>query len=133
MTLWRSSLTNQIALELDWRDRFYLEQRFGAWASTAQRTLGLLDGNFFYPANCLWIAYLLLQYTPRERRVGLAQRSAIELLAPSLSPVPFDPEPILTRARRRFRLTCLVAKRAVLMIPVPDPFKPTGGNETALT
>ena len=133
MTTWRRSLTDQIPLDLDWRDRFYLEQRFGAWASTVQRTLDVLDGTFFYPANCLWIAHLLLQYSPRERRMGFAQRSAIGLLAPQLAQFPFNPEPIGTRLKRRLAYTCLVTKRAVLMMSVPNPFKSSTRKEIAPT
>lgn len=131
MTIWQRSLSEAVALDLDWRDRFYLEQRFGAWASTVQRTLDVLDGSFFYPANCLWIAHLLLQYTPRERRMGFAQRSAIELLAPPLADFPFNPEPVTTRVRKRMALAFLVTKRALLLTPVPNPFKSAAGNETA--
>ena len=133
ITTWQRSLTDPIPLDLDWRDRFYLEQRFGAWASTVQRTLDVLDGTFFYPANCLWIAHLLLQYSPRERRMGFAQRSAIGLLAPPLAQMPFNPEPIGTRFKRRLALTYLVTKRAILMMPVPNPFKSGAGKETAST
>ena len=133
MTIWQRSLTDPIPLDLDWRDRFYLEQRFGAWASTVQRTLDVLDGTFFYPANCLWIAHLMLQYSPRERRMGYAQRSAISLLAPPLAQMPFNPEPIGTRIKRRLALTCLVTKRTILMMPVPNPFKSNAGKETAPT
>jgi hypothetical protein len=98
-----------------------------------QRTLDVLDGTFFYPANCLWIAHLLLQYGARERRMGFAQRAAIDLLAPPLARVPFNPEPLATRVRRQFAYTCLVTRRAVLGTSVPNPFKTTTGNETAPT
>jgi hypothetical protein len=131
MTEWQRSLTDPIPLDLDWRDRFYLEQRFGAWAATVQRTMDVMDGHFFYPANCLWIAHLLLQYSPRERRMGFAQRSAIELLAPPLAEFPFNPEPVGTRVKKRLRMAYTVTKHALLMMPIPSPFKPTTGNETA--
>jgi hypothetical protein len=98
-----------------------------------QRTLDVLDGTFFYPANCLWIAHLLLQHSPRERRMGFAQRSAIGLLAPPLVQMPFNPEPIGTRLKRQFRYTCLVTRRAMLMMSVPNPFKSNTSNETAPT
>ena len=133
LAVWRRSLSDQIALDLDWRDRFYLEQRFGAWASTVQRTLDVLDGSFFYPANCLWIAYLLLQYSPRERRMGFAQRAAIQLLAPPLADLPFNPEPVATRVRKQLAMAYLVTKRAVLLTPVANPFKSSASNETAPT
>ncbi len=133
MTAWQGSLADPVALDLDWRDRFYLEQRFGAWASTVQRTLDVLDGHFFYPANCLWIGHLLLQYSPRERRMGFAQRSAIQVLAPPLTELPFNPEPVRTRVRKKLAMAYLLTKRAVLLMPVPNPFKSTTGNETAPT
>ena len=133
MAAWEQSLSDPVALDLDWRDRFYLEQRLGAWASTVQRTLDVLDGNFFYPANCLWVAHLMLQYSPKERRAGLAQRAAIRLLAPPLAELPYNPEPAAIRIRRTLAMACLVAKRAVLLSPVPNPFTSIAGNDTAQT
>ena len=124
MEMWRRSLSDPIALDLDWRDRFYLEQRFGAWASTVQRTLDVLDGNFFYPANCLWLDHLMLQFSPSERRAGYAQRASIGLLAPSLLEFPFNPEPATTRIKRKLAMTYLITKRAVLLTPVPNPSSP---------
>ncbi|HET6158234.1 MAG TPA: hypothetical protein VFE34_07825 [Dongiaceae bacterium] len=133
MTAWERSLSDPIALDLDWRDRFYLEQRFGAWASTVQRTLDILDGSFFYPANCLWVAHQLLQYSPHERRAGMAQRAVIQVLAPPLATLPFNPMPIATRVKRTLAMAYLTAKRAILLTPVPKPFKPTDANEIAST
>jgi hypothetical protein len=133
MTTWQRSLSDPIALNLDWRDRFYLEQRFGSWASTVQRTLDVLDGSCFYPANCLWIAHLLLQYSPHERRMGFAQRASIRILAPRLAELPFNPESVRARIGKRLAMAYLVTKRTVLMTPVPNPFKSTTGNETAPT
>src|SRR5207249_1830765 len=122
MAVWRQSLADPIPLDLDWRDRFYFEQRLGAWASTVQRTLDVLDGSFFYPANCLWVAHVLLQYSPQERREGLAQRSAIRLLAPSLAEFPFNPLPVAARVKRQLAMGYLTVKRAVLLSRVPSPF-----------
>jgi hypothetical protein len=133
MAVWRQSLADPIPLDLDWRDRFYFEQRLGAWASTVQRTLDVLDGSFFYPANCLWVAHVLLQYSPQERREGLAQRSAIRLLAPSLAEFPFNPLPVAARVKRQLAMGYLTVKRAVLLSRVPSPFKPGATNETAPT
>ena len=133
MTSWQQSLSDPIALDLDWRDRFYLEQRLGAWASTVQRTLDVLDGSFFYPANCLWVAHLMLQYSPSERRAGLAQRGAILLLAPPLAEFPYNPEPAAIRAKKALAMACLVAKRAVLLSRIPNPFTSIAGNDTAPT
>jgi hypothetical protein len=133
VTSWEQSLSDPIALDLDWRDRFYLEQRLGAWASTVQRTLDVLDGSFFYPANCLWIAHLMLQYSPRERRAGFAQRAAIQLLAPPLAELPYNPVPLVTRIKRQLALAGLLARRAVLLTRIPNPFKSNTGNEIAPT
>jgi hypothetical protein len=133
MGAWRQSLADPVPLDLDWRDRFYLEQRLGAWASTVQRTLDVLDGSFFYPANCLWIGHVLLQYSPHERRAGVAQRSAIKLLAPPLAELPFNPLPVRKRLERSLRRGYLTVKRTFLLSRVPNPFKPSATNETAPT
>jgi hypothetical protein len=96
---WLDSLSEPIPLELDWRDRFFLEQRLGSWTCNVLRRQDLLDGIYFNPANCLWISYLLLQPGPAQRAQGLLQRQAIRLLAPHLMELPINPEPISKRVK----------------------------------
>ena len=132
MAMWKRSLGDPIALDLDWRDRFYFEQRVGAWVSTVQRIFDVLDGSFFYPANCLWIAHLLLQYSPQQRHAGYAQRSAIELLAPQLAGFPYNPLPLPAQLAKKFASARLSAQRTLLFSRIPNPFKPNGAKQQAV-
>jgi hypothetical protein len=100
---WIGSLSEPVPLTLDWRDRFFLEQRLGAWASAVQRTLDILDGTYFYPGNCLWLFHLLLQPEPAARKRGALQREAIRILEPRLADVPINPTSIPAQLRKAVR------------------------------
>jgi hypothetical protein len=100
---WIDSLSDHVPLALDWRDRFYLDQRLGSWNSAVQRASDVFNSTFFYPGNCLSIFNLLLQSDPARRKEGFAQREVIRLLAPHLPKIPFNPKPILRRLRETAR------------------------------
>jgi hypothetical protein len=82
---------------MDWRDRFYLEQRLGSWNAIVQQGYDVFGSTFFYPGNCLRLFDLLLRHEPARREEGLAQREAIRLLAPGLLKVPINPTPLPKR------------------------------------
>jgi hypothetical protein len=100
---WTASLSEPMPLALDWRDRFYLEQRLGSWHSNVARLPDLLESTRFYPANCLWMFHLLQQATPAQREQGVAQREAIGILAPHLLQFPVNPRPLSERLRQGAR------------------------------
>jgi hypothetical protein len=100
---WIASLSEPVPLALDWRDRFYLEQRLGSWHSNVARQPDLLDSARFYPANSLWMFRLLLQPSPEQREQGFAQREAIRILAPRLLRLPVNPRPLSERLRQGAR------------------------------
>jgi hypothetical protein len=100
---WIESQSEPLPLALDWRDRFYLEQRLAGWASNTQRLSDLFESTFFYPANCLRIFELLLQFEPQERAEGFAQKSVIALLAPRLREIPINPESISEKFKAAVR------------------------------
>jgi hypothetical protein len=102
LQVWLHSLTDPVPLQLDWRDRFYLEQRLGAWGSVVQRTLDILDGTFFYPGNCLWVFHLLLQHEPKKRRAGFAQKGAIPCWSHACWNSPSTPCPSRPGSGSRF-------------------------------
>lgn len=95
---WIASLSEPLPIALDWRNRFYLEQRLGAWASGVQRTLDILDGTYFYPGNCLWLFYLM-QRDPAEQKEGALQKEAIRILEPRLADLPINPTSLSDRLR----------------------------------
>ena len=89
--LWIDSLSDQVPLAMDWRDRFYLEQCLASWNSNVQRVNDFVDSTGFSPANCLWIIHLLLQAEPQQRLAGTLQREAIRQMAPRLLDFPVNP------------------------------------------
>jgi hypothetical protein len=97
---WIDSLSDAVPLAADWRDRFYLDQRLGAWNCNVQRGNDFVEIATFNPANCLWIFYLLLQPDPVKRRDGVAQREAIHILEPRLMRFPINPLPMSERIKR---------------------------------
>lgn len=97
MQAWTESLSDPVPLALDWRDRFYLDQRLGAWNATVQRSGDLVASTAFTPANCLWVFHLLLQPDTAKRLRGVAQREAIRILAPRLLKLPINPVPLPDR------------------------------------
>jgi hypothetical protein len=100
---WIDSLPDPLPLALDWRDRFYLEQRCGGWNSITQAFWDTLDGTTFYPGNCLWMTHLFLRFSPEKRKQGFPQREAIRLLAPELLDIPINPKPSSIRLRETVR------------------------------
>lgn len=100
---WIDSLSDPLPLALDWRDRFYLEQRNGGWNSTTQAFWDMHDGTAFYPGNCLWVSHLFLLFSPEKRKQGFPQREAIRLLVPELLEFPINPKPISDRLRASVR------------------------------
>jgi hypothetical protein len=120
---WITSLSDPVPLEMDWRDRFYLEQRLGSWNAAVQQGYDVFGSTFFYPGNCLRIFDLLLRHDPARREEGFAQRGAIRLLAPQLLKVPINPEPILTRLKQTVRdfLGPRVVQALKSLVPRPAP------------
>lgn len=100
---WIGSLADPVPLALDWRDRFYLDQRLGGWNSSWQRLWDVFDGTAFYPANCLRVFDLLLRFDPEKRKAGFAQREAIRRLAPELLKFPVNPNPVSKRLKATIR------------------------------
>jgi hypothetical protein len=100
---WIDSLQDPLPLPLDWRDRFYLEQRNGGWNSTTQAFWDMYDGTAFYPGNCLWLTHLFMRFSPEKRKQGFPQREAIRLLAPELLEFPINPKPLSTMLRENIR------------------------------
>jgi hypothetical protein len=97
---WIDSLADRVPVAQDWRDRFYLDQRLGSWASAVHRGGDLFESTVFTPGNCLWIFHLLLQASPEQRLQGAMQREAIQRLAPRLMSIPINPDPLPDRIKQ---------------------------------
>jgi hypothetical protein len=90
---WLEGLSDALPLRLEWRDRFYLEQRLAGWHAANQHVWDLVAGSPFFPSNCLWLFHLMLQFDPEKRKQGFAQREAIRRMAPQLAGYPFNSLP----------------------------------------
>ncbi len=77
--------------EMDWRDRFYLEQRLGGWRSSVAQALDLANGTEFFAANPHLYYGCVLQ-VPADKRVASQHHvDLIARMAPELKAFPFNP------------------------------------------
>ena len=82
---------------LDWRDRFYLEQRVAGWAAATMQGADLLDHQQLHIANARTFFDLVLQVPPDLRRRSQHHVDLIQRLAPALAVFPFNPPAPLHR------------------------------------
>jgi hypothetical protein len=89
---------------LDWRDRFYLEQRLGGWLAAIDQGLDLAGVNKIHLASCTAFIAEGLSLPYAMRRAGVPHDELIRRMAPALSTFPVNPPgPPLERARHRVR------------------------------
>ncbi|HWR26761.1 MAG TPA: hypothetical protein VN316_02680 [candidate division Zixibacteria bacterium] len=92
--------------ELDWRDRFYLEQRLSGWLSSMEQSLDLIDADRLYIANSHYYFAHVFRIPEEKRRVSQHHIDLIARMAPELMEFPFNPVgPILQRISRRILIT----------------------------
>ena len=76
---------------LDWRDRFYIEQREAGWMSSKEQVYDMAPLERFPLLNAAR-TYALLLSLPEEQRLGsVVQSAVITRLAPELMTHPFNP------------------------------------------
>ncbi|MEP6596347.1 MAG: hypothetical protein ABJA71_10395 [Ginsengibacter sp.] len=87
---------------LDWRDRYYLEQRVAGWLSSIEQSLDLTDTERFYVVNSFDIMSLLLSIPLEKRRTAEYVIDLIHIMFPDLPQLPFNPpDPTLRRLRKK--------------------------------
>lgn len=87
---------------MDWRDRFYLEQRLAGWASSVEQALDLVDGDVFHAANSQSYYANVLQVPEEKRCRSLHQEDLIRRMAPELLKFEFNrPDPSYRRVIRK--------------------------------
>lgn len=91
MTEWLTWVQQHPQKNLDWRDRFFLEQRQAGWLSSKEQVYDLTDLMRFPILNAAR-TYSLLLSIPEAKRLGsLVQVALIEQLVPELLQYPFNP------------------------------------------
>lgn len=78
---------------LDWRDRFYLEQRVGGWLSAIEQSLDLRGTERFYIINSHEIISLFYSIPEAKRRTSQAHIDLIERMVPALLQYAFNTRP----------------------------------------
>jgi hypothetical protein len=101
---WAEWATTTSQPGVDWRDRFYLEQRLAGWLSSLEQGLDLVGYTRVHVANCHDVASLLM-HLAAERRLGNRHHvDLIERTAPGLLQYPFNPpDSRVTKLAKRLR------------------------------
>jgi hypothetical protein len=76
---------------LDWRDRFYIEQRLSGWQSSKEQVYDMVPLERFHPINSARCYALLLEIDESIRHARRHQRDLVEQLCPALAGYPWNP------------------------------------------
>jgi len=89
---------------LDWRDRFYIEQRSAGWLAAIGQARDLSASTKVHVASCAAYLAETLALPIDVRRAGHHHGALVRRLAPELAAFPFNPPPSLAaRLQRRVR------------------------------
>lgn len=91
LAAWRSWVEKTPDPDVDWRDRFYHEQRLAGWLSAIEQSLDLLPIEHIHPMNSSHAFGLLLSVPPRDRIKGALQADMIRTMAPEFLSIPINP------------------------------------------
>jgi len=88
---------------LDWRDRYYLEQRVAGWLSSVEQSLDLTGAERYYLVNCHDIMSLLLSFPVEIRKSDKHFTDLINKMYPDIPQFPFNPpDSALKKLQRKF-------------------------------
>lgn len=77
---------------VDYRDRFYIEQRVNGWVSAIEQSMDINDFTSFQIANCSELISILLSATDEERNTLALSLEPIRLMEPGLLNYPINPK-----------------------------------------
>jgi len=77
--------------ELDWRDRFYIEQRLGGWQSAREQSMDIIPVDLLHPMNSSHAHALSLSVPVEKRAKGQHQIDLVRRMAPQLLEYPLNP------------------------------------------
>jgi hypothetical protein len=88
---WESHYSRVFQEQVDWRDKFYLEQRVSGWASALQQGLDLVQGERVHLINSQRLICAMLSL-PAEARAGKRfVTTLVDRMAPDLNGIPYNP------------------------------------------
>jgi len=98
---WRAWTEQTPHPEIDWRDRFYIEQRVGVWASSIEQAMDLSPCNRVYLSDSGRYMSSVLQIPEHIRQDSAHQVELIRRMAPGLLAYPINPrDPFIRRIPR---------------------------------
>jgi hypothetical protein len=101
---WATWLHETLHETLDWRERFYIEQRLAGWLGAIGQGTDLACVPRVHVANCTAYLAETLAIEPALRRAGRHQDDLTARLAPVLAELPVNPPgPLQERLRARAR------------------------------
>lgn len=104
---WAQWMDDHPVENLDWRDRFFLEQRMAGWQSAKEQLYDMQPHERFIPINCAR-TYALVLSIPQERRVTFGHHAeVIRRLTPQIGDDPFNPPDSYFGLGRAWRLRLL--------------------------
>lgn len=77
--------------DLDWRDRFYIEQRLGGWQCAREQSMDLIPADLLHPMNSHYAHALSLSVPVEKRAKGQHQIDLVKRMAPQLLELPVNP------------------------------------------
>ncbi len=111
---WRAWTEVTEHTEIDWRDRFYIEQRLGTWASSIEQALDLSPCTRVLLSSCGRYMSSVLQIPEHLRQDSAHQVELIRRMAPHLLAYPFNPKtPLIHRTPRAMRKRSRSLLRAI--------------------
>jgi hypothetical protein len=124
---WRAWTLKNPSEEMDWRDRFYLEQRVaGCWGATEQ-LLDLIKAERFLIANSQVYLSTALQVPAEKRLVKGHHLDLIDRMAPGLSRFPINARDHLVR-----RVLRRAALRVEMYMHKTNDIREVGGASEAI-
>jgi hypothetical protein len=87
---WTTWIERNPIENLDWRDRFYYEQRLAGWCSAHMQSNDLVGTEVLVPTNAHSILSLLLSVGLEKRRAGEHQLDLIRRMSPQLLELPVN-------------------------------------------
>lgn len=88
---WLEWVNKTPEIRLDWRDRYYIEQRLAGWLSCTEQALDIVNIDRQVPANSTLFFNVMLNIPEEIRKTKVQMKDLIHYLDPKLLQLPINP------------------------------------------